>query len=244
MGQKVHPVGFRLNERKNWQFQYKTTDLNYSNYLHESFSIEMLCQNFFKKANISPVIIKRYNDHIKIKILLYTGILNNPLNGEISKLKREFPEIQNDQLLWKLWIINKTKKLEKLLIKTTKLPIVLEIKGTNFLYDHPQLVANFVGGLIKNRANWNQINRQIRVSLINPKTLFLNNSLNVSKFHKIKGLQIVCSGRLNGVEMAQCAKEQYGCLSLTKIHSKILSSNTTVHTLYGSCGIKVTITYF
>ena len=59
----------------------------------------------------------------------------------------------------------------------------------------------------------------------------------------IRGIRILCSGRINGVEMAQDQKRQYGETSLHTLSHAIDYSSCTASTAYGQIGVKIWISY-
>nr|QGN73950.1 ribosomal protein S3 [Prasinococcus sp. CCMP1194] len=59
----------------------------------------------------------------------------------------------------------------------------------------------------------------------------------------IRGIRIVCSGRLHGVEMAQDQKRQYGETSLHTLSHAIDYANCSASTPYGQIGVKIWISY-
>ena len=59
----------------------------------------------------------------------------------------------------------------------------------------------------------------------------------------IRGIRIVCSGRIHGVEMAQDQKRQFGETSLHTLSHAIDYSSCTASTPYGQIGIKLWVSY-
>lgn len=58
MGQKVHPVGFRLGSYKSWQSKWHD-DLNYADFLHEDLAIRNAIHKSYRNAGISRIEIER-----------------------------------------------------------------------------------------------------------------------------------------------------------------------------------------
>ncbi len=58
MGQKVHPVGFRLGSYKTWQSKWHD-DLNYADLLHEDLLIRDSIHKMYRNAGISKIEIER-----------------------------------------------------------------------------------------------------------------------------------------------------------------------------------------
>jgi small subunit ribosomal protein S3 len=69
VGQKVHPIGFRLGITSDWQSKWYTDKKNYSKTLHEDIKIRNFIKEKYKPAGISKVLIERLGDKLRIKIL-------------------------------------------------------------------------------------------------------------------------------------------------------------------------------
>jgi len=66
----------------------------------------------------------------------------------------------------------------------------------------------------------------------------------VKKSPKIKGIRLVCAGRLGGAEMARVETRKWGATSLHVFSSHIDYSAQTASTAHGLIGVKVWICYF
>lgn len=62
-------------------------------------------------------------------------------------------------------------------------------------------------------------------------------------YKRIKGIRLVCAGRINGAEMARIECKKWGQTPLASFHEKIDYAKDTAHTVYGCIGIKVWICY-
>ena len=83
MGQKVHPIGFRLGITKTWSSNWFAKK-NYAELLHEDIKIRNFIKEELSHGGISRVEIERTSD--KIRVNIYTarpGIL-----GRITEAKR------------------------------------------------------------------------------------------------------------------------------------------------------------
>ncbi len=69
MGQKTHPIGFRLGVIKGWNSVWTTPNKNeYSKLLHEDLKIREWIKKNFYNAAIEKIIIKRIIDRMQIEI--------------------------------------------------------------------------------------------------------------------------------------------------------------------------------
>ena len=88
MGQKVHPVGFRLGVIKTWNSKWYANKKNYAEFLHEDIEIRKYLKKKLFNAGISKVDIERTAN--KAKIDIYTarpGIVIGKKGTEIDALK-------------------------------------------------------------------------------------------------------------------------------------------------------------
>jgi small subunit ribosomal protein S3 len=89
MGQKVHPIGFRLGYIKTWRSRWYS-EKEYANLLHEDIGLKKDLKKRFAHAGVSKVEIERAAN--KLKISIYTsrpGIIIGRKGQEVDKLKLE-----------------------------------------------------------------------------------------------------------------------------------------------------------
>lgn len=93
MGQKVHPIGFRLGISKGWNSRWYG-EKNYSEFVHEDLKL----RNFVKKklfhAGISSVEIERTAN--KVKVIIRTarpGIVIGKRGAEIDVMKKQLAKL-------------------------------------------------------------------------------------------------------------------------------------------------------
>jgi small subunit ribosomal protein S3 len=89
MGQKVHPIGFRLGFNKTWRSRWYA-EKEYANLLHEDIKLKKDLKKRFAHAGVSHVDVERAAN--KLKISIYTsrpGIIIGRKGQEVDKLKQE-----------------------------------------------------------------------------------------------------------------------------------------------------------
>jgi small subunit ribosomal protein S3 len=89
MGQKVHPIGFRLGFNKTWRSRWYA-EKEYANLLHEDLLLKKDLKKRFSHAGVSRVDVERAAN--KLKISIYTsrpGIIIGRKGQEVDKLKQE-----------------------------------------------------------------------------------------------------------------------------------------------------------
>ena len=89
MGQKVHPIGFRLGFNKTWRSRWYA-EKEYANLLHEDVVLKKDLKKRFAHAGVSRVEIERAANKLKISIFTSRpGIIIGRKGQEVDKLKQE-----------------------------------------------------------------------------------------------------------------------------------------------------------
>lgn len=99
MGQKVHPIGFRLGITKPWESRWYARR-DYSKLLHEDLFIRREIKRKFYHAGISRVDIERAANRAKITIrTARPGIIIGRKGAEIEQLRRDLQQSTGKQIL-------------------------------------------------------------------------------------------------------------------------------------------------
>ena len=89
MGQKVHPIGFRLGFNKTWRSRWYA-EKDYANLLHEDILLKKDLKKRFAHAGVSRVEVERAANKLKISIFTSRpGIIIGRKGQEVDKLKQE-----------------------------------------------------------------------------------------------------------------------------------------------------------
>jgi len=119
MGQKTHPIGFRLGSNKTWLSLWYSEGRNYIELFHNDLKIRKLVKEKYKHAGISSVEITRISDTIRVQInTARPGIVIGKGGKGVKKIKEMVGELTS-------------MTLDKILVD------VIEIK-------YPELVAQLV----------------------------------------------------------------------------------------------------
>jgi small subunit ribosomal protein S3 len=98
MGQKVHPVGFRLGVVKDWDSRW-LAERNYADQLAEDIRIRNYIHDRLKHAAVSKVVIERPARNARISI--YTarpGMVIGKKGEDIEKLRKEVQKLSDEQI--------------------------------------------------------------------------------------------------------------------------------------------------
>jgi small subunit ribosomal protein S3 len=88
LGQKVHPIGFRLGITKDWDSRW-FGGKNYAQFVHEDLEIRKLVKKRLYHAGISKIEIERTSNEIKVIIkTARPGIVIGKRGAEIDVMKK------------------------------------------------------------------------------------------------------------------------------------------------------------
>ena len=97
MGQKVNPVGFRINVNNNWSSVWYD-DRNYRDNLIKDLQIQNYIEKNFKNFSISRVIIERTGEHLVVLIKTSKpGVLIGKKGADIEKIKKYIQKNMNEK---------------------------------------------------------------------------------------------------------------------------------------------------
>ena len=98
MGQKVHPVGFRIGIIKTWNSKW-FFDRSYSTLLHEDLNIKKFVKKRLAPAGVSSIEIERAANKLRVNIAAARpGIIIGKKGSEIEKLKVEIQKITDREV--------------------------------------------------------------------------------------------------------------------------------------------------
>ena len=96
MGQKTHPVGFRLNVNKAWSSTWFAEKNNFAESLEEDVKIRKYISFRLPNAGISNVEINRTSKKVSVTInTARPGIVIGRGGEEVNKLKKELRQLTN-----------------------------------------------------------------------------------------------------------------------------------------------------
>ncbi len=89
MGQKVHPISFRLGINRNWDSRW-FAGKEYANYVLEDFQVRKFLKQRVAQAGVSKIEIERAAAKIRVRVhVARPGIVIGKKGSEIEKLKQE-----------------------------------------------------------------------------------------------------------------------------------------------------------
>ena len=90
MGQKVHPISFRLGYIKTWSSRWYANNKDFSKFLHEDVKVRKHVLKTFNQAAISKVEIERASDKIRVNIhTARPGVIIGRKGADIDRLRED-----------------------------------------------------------------------------------------------------------------------------------------------------------
>jgi small subunit ribosomal protein S3 len=231
MGQKTHPIGFRLGVNRTWSSSWyienANSKYNYASVLHQDIQLRKYIKNYFLKKNFiidEPTINRK---HGKIQILV-----------NLFDISLKSSNIINNLLKKRLFKINLIKKLEienliKTVNKVTSCQVSLKLGFVKTIKKYPisnaRILAEFLSKKMKARKFNVRKSLKIITNLIKRKNSLVN------------GIAIKISGRIRGKARAKSMFIKEGKIALQSLNTKIDYSLAKVITKFGVVGIKVWI---
>nr|YP_010584694.1 ribosomal protein S3 [Galega orientalis]UZU69639.1 ribosomal protein S3 [Galega orientalis] len=213
MGQKIHPLGFRLGTTQSHDSIWFAQPKNYSENLKEDKIIRDCIKNYIQKTirissgveGIGRIKIKKRID--LIQVIIYMGLPKLLIEGKPRRIEELQTNVQK-----KLNCVNR-----KINIAITRIPNA---------YRDPNILAEFIAGQLKNRISFRKA---------------IKKAIELAEQAGTKGVQVQIAGRIDGKEIARVEWIREGRVPLQTIRAKIDYCSYTVRTIYGVLGIKVWI---
>lgn len=213
MGQKINPLGFRLDTTQDHHSFWFAQPKNYSEGLQEDQKIRD-CIKYVQKKNMRMSCVEKIA-HIKIQkridliqVIIYMGfpkfLLIEGRPRGIEELEKNVQKELND--------VNR-----KLNIAITKIAKP---------YREPNILAEFIAEQIKNRVSFRKA---------------MKKAIELTEQADTKGIKVQFAGRIDGKEIARVEWVREGKVPLQTIRAKINYCSYPIRTIYGVLGIKIWI---
>ncbi|OGD28867.1 MAG: 30S ribosomal protein S3 [Candidatus Aminicenantes bacterium RBG_19FT_COMBO_59_29] len=202
MGQKTHPVGFRLGFNRTWSSRWFSRGKDYSRLVHEDLKMKKAIKEKYYHAGIAEVVIERVGP--KVRVIIHTarpGIVIGRGGKEIEGLKNFLERI-------------------------AKREVYVDIREVDKPELNSLLVGEGIGVQLEKRIAYRRAMRK---------------AVDIALKMGAKGIKVMCSGRLGGVEIARTEWYLKGRLPLQTLRADIDYAFTQAFTTYGQIGIKVWI---
>lgn len=202
MGQKTHPIGFRVGFNKQWTSRWFAKGRDYARLIHEDMAIKKAVKERYFHAGISEVDVERVGP--KVRVIIHTarpGIIIGRGGKEIENLKTVLEAI-------------------------AKKDVYIDIREIDKPELNALLVAEGIAVQLEKRIAYRRAMRR---------------AVEMALKMGARGIKVMCSGRLGGVEIARTEWYLKGQLPLQTLRADIDYAFTEAFTTYGQIGIKVWI---
>ncbi len=129
MGQKVHPVGFRLGTVRTWDSRW-FSEKNYKEFLHEDLRIREFLNKRLSGAQVSKIIIERAAN--KAKVYVYAarpGMIIGKRCAGLEQLKLDLKKVTDTEVFLNIIEVRKVELDSKLVAENIAAQL---IKRVNF----------------------------------------------------------------------------------------------------------------
>nr|AYC65755.1 ribosomal protein S3 [Udotea sp. TZ0819] len=217
MGQKVHPIGFRLGISQMHLSQWFAQKKDYSTYFLEDNFLRKTLQKRYKEIE-KIKIFRKIKDHLKIQISLEnTNLLIGKRGRNLVKFHQEIKQI--------------LQKYRRKISANENIKVQLSVRNDPKNQPSASFIATFIKTLLERRTSYRRVFN-----------LLFKKKLNFRRA-RFKGVKIQISGRLNGAEIARREWRREGALPLQTLNANVDYIYKQAHTIYGILGIKVWVFY-
>lgn len=211
MGNKIHPIGFRLGPVYTWTSRWYANKKTYKNLLLEDVTLRRALMAKLKPAGIARVEIERSINRLGVTVFVARpGIVIGRGGSGMEDLKK--------------YIVEKLLKIKATDKNAPKVDIKVEpVKEPNL---DAYLVATNIADQLAKRL---------------PSKRVMKQTLEKVMTAGAKGVRIRLGGRINGAEIARVEHVQDGVIPLSSVKEKIDFAAVPAYTRSGYIGIKVWI---
>lgn len=215
MGQKIHPIGFRLGITQEHRSRWYADSGRYPKLLQEDHAI----RNFFEKNASLPD-----KSPLKLKSLESPSISQVRIERKADQIDLEVHTARPGVIVGRggQGIEELRMALQKVLGGGRQVRInVVEVARVDA---DAALIAEYVQQQLERRVSFRRVVRQ---------------AIQRAQRAGVQGIKIQVSGRLNGAEIARTEYTREGKVPLHTLRADIDYAYTTAQTIYGVLGIKV-----
>ena len=233
MGQKVHPIGFRLGTTKTHQSNWYTNPKTYPIFVAQDQFLRKILMEKFREAGIANIEIKRKVNQIFLTLrtsdpdIIFNSYQETNEKASLVALRKELEHALHKYTVKNILSQKKFSFFEKNYLENGK-PTQINIYVTKLANPNADVhvIGNFLVEKLEQRVAFRRAIRQ---------------AVKLAQRQKIQGIKIQISGRLNGAEIARSEWVREGRVPLQTLRANIDYTYTTAKTIYGLLGIKIWI---
>jgi len=127
LGQKVHPIGFRLGINRNWDSRW-FAGKEYSDFVLEDFNIRRFLKKRIFHAGVARIEIERAANKVRIRVhTARPGIVIGKKGADIEKLKRDLEKEINREVIIDIQEVRKAEVEAQLVAENVALQLVRRV---------------------------------------------------------------------------------------------------------------------
>jgi len=127
LGQKVHPIGFRLGINKTWDSRWFSVK-EYAGFVYEDFEIRKYLKKRFSQAGVAKMEIERAANKIRIRLhAARPGVIIGKKGAEIEKVKRELDQKFRREIIIDIQEVRKPEVDAQLVAENVALQLVRRV---------------------------------------------------------------------------------------------------------------------
>ena len=234
MGQKTHPLGFRLGVTQTHRSTWFGNSKNYASYVLEDCFLRELIQKEFSEAGIVKICISRKLEQVRVEIYaarpgVFLGAAKNLSKNKNTETSPENTlELLRDRLEKKLTSFRQRSIRRSMYPNNRKISRKVQLSLQVGEVSHPDLEATFLADLVVE-----QLEKRV------PFRRAIKQAIQRAQRANAQGIKLEVSGRLNGAEIARTEWIREGRVPLQTLRANIDYSAKTAQTIYGILGVKV-----
>ena len=235
MGQKVHPLGFRLGVTQKHRAQWFVHRYLYSQFVVEDNLLRQTLLKNFAEAKIESIEIERQVSQVLLNIqaarpralLGAYGRGLEKLRHELSDLLKKTREKNISQFTRNKTTVLNPKDSDLTFNMQNNVQVVLNVTKSSDT-SSAALIGDFIVDQLERRVPFRRV---LRLAIQRAKQV------------NVKGIKLQISGRLNGAEIARSEWVRKGQVPLQTLRAQMDYSCQRAQTIYGVLGIKVWVFY-
>jgi len=149
LGQKVHPVGFRLGVIKTWESRWYA-EADYAALLHEDVKLRNYLKKRLYHAGISKIELERAANKVKINIYAARpGIIIGKKGSEVEALKKELAKLTDKEVFINIQEVRKPEIDAQLVAENVALQLERRVAFRRAMKKSVSMALKFGGQGIK-----------------------------------------------------------------------------------------------
>ena len=226
MGQKVHPLGFRLGITQKHRSQWFVHRYSYPHFVVEDNLLRETLLKRFADATIESIEIERQVSQVLIKIqAARPRALLGAYGRGLEELRQELADLLKKTRMRNSLRQGLFRSSDSTFNTQGNIQVVLNITKSSDT-SSATLLADFIVDQLERRVPFRRV---------------LRLAIQRAKQARVKGIKIQISGRLNGAEIARSEWVRKGQVPLQTLRARMDYSCQAAQTIYGVLGIKVWI---